>query len=124
MTCVRKSGWAIALYDAAVSLSLGAALALFMSVFILGSLSSASSPRPLAIAPVLKFSIGVMAVVALVCFTIQLIAGPFVLTRDVVCRTCHTRRRADRIPFFRGRFQGPTRCPCGGEFEPAVLWRP
>jgi hypothetical protein len=69
----------------------------------------------------LMASAGVLAVIP---FFIQLVSGPFVLTRDVVCRTCRSRSQVNRIAFFKGKHVPPVRCACGGKIEPAFLWTP
>lgn len=57
--------------------------------------------------PVDKASVLALAfflTVAAMIFCIQLIRGPLVFTKDVVCRSCRTRRRMKRIAVFVGVF--------------------
>jgi hypothetical protein len=61
---------------------------------------------------------GVMSVVI---FIMQLVFGPIVITRKVVCKRCHTSRTLARIPFLVGGRRMPL-CDCGGEFETALFW--
>ena len=42
------------------------------------------------------------------------IGGPMTFTRDVVCRTCHRRRKLERIPFLAGD-RGGYRIPEAGQ---------
>ena len=65
-----------------------------------------------------------MAIVSAVFFVIQLFAGPFVLSRDVVCRDCHKRQQLRRNPLLAGRGYHVPACDCGGDLEPAIFWKP
>ena len=66
-----------------------------------------------------------IGMVSAVLFAIQLLSGPFVLSRNAVCRTCHRRQRLRRNPFFLGRYYRLPACDdCGGELEPALFWKP
>jgi len=56
-------------------------------------------------------------------FAIQIIGAPFVLTRDVVCRTCHKRIKLDREPLMGGKYYSVPKCECEGDFEPAYFWK-
>jgi hypothetical protein len=65
----------------------------------------------------------IMAIVSAVFFIIQLFGGPFVLSRDVVCRTCHRRQKLNRNPLFAGKGYRVPACDCCGDLEPAIFWR-
>ena len=52
----------------------------------------------------LIFSTAILGVVSVITFFIQLICGPLVFTKDVVCKKCHTRLKVNRIAFFAGRY--------------------
>jgi hypothetical protein len=64
-------------------------------------------------------------VVSLVVFVIQVLRGPLVFTRNVVCRTCCRPRKLRRAPFFVGDrgYRKPKCDDCGGELEAAIFWR-
>jgi len=65
--------------------------------------------------------------ISLALFVIQVFAGPFVFTRNVVCKMCCRPRKLYRAPFFRGRGLVGYRIPkcddCGGEMEAAIFWK-
>jgi len=64
-------------------------------------------------------------VISLAVFVIQVLTGPLVFTRNVVCKTCCRPRRLNRTPFFVGdRYYRMPKCDeCGGELEAAIFWK-
>ena len=58
-------------------------------------------------------------------FLIQVLKGPLVFTRNVVCKTCCRPRKLYRAPLFEGRrgYRMPKCDDCGGELEAAIFWR-
>jgi hypothetical protein len=119
---VRRNWIAFAAYYAAASLAAGLCIAGSMFLFAVLGLSKHERPMPVheALTCLLVFLVGV----SVVAFLIQLISGPFVLTKDAVCKKCRTRLKLNRIDFFRGRYARSSRCGCGGGIEPALLWKP
>ena len=121
---VRKSWVLVVAYYAATSLALGFVIGAVLFLFLV--LNHPPDGRH-ARAPVLgmpMFALAAMGVISAATFLIQLVTGPYVFTKDVVCRRCHTRLRVNRIAFFTGRYSRPPRCECGGPIEPAFLWKP
>lgn len=120
----RKNWIIFATYYVAASLAvgLGLAAAMFLSLALGGSTHGKRTPIPVPDA--LSFSMAFLGAVSVIMFLIQLITGPFVFTKDVVCRKCHTRLKVKRIAFFTGRYSRPPRCECGGKIEPTFLWKP
>ena len=64
----------------------------------------------------------IMVFLSVVIFIIQLIGGPFIFTKEVICRKCQSRQKLDRIPFFAGKGYRQPSCSCGGKWEPASFW--
>lgn len=64
-------------------------------------------------------------VISFAVFVIQVLTGPLVFTRNVVCKTCCQPRKLGRAPFFVGDrgYRMPKCDDCGGEFEAAIFWR-
>lgn len=56
-------------------------------------------------------------------FFIQLFTGPFVLTKEMVCRKCRRQTQLDRNPFLAGKGYQLPECECGGELETAFVYR-
>jgi hypothetical protein len=121
---VRRNWIIFAAYYVAASLTLGLGIAAVMFLFLVLGISKHGRRKPIPVHNALIFSIALLSVVSAIIFLIQLISGPFVLTKDVVCRKCHTRLKVNRIAFFTGRYSRPPRCECGGKIEPAFLWEP
>jgi hypothetical protein len=67
-------------------------------------------------------SLFIMGVISGAVFIIQLISGPLVFTKDVVCQVCHRQQKLGRIPFFQGKYYRQPKCECGGDLEPAFFW--
>jgi hypothetical protein len=65
------------------------------------------------------------SVISLAVFVIQVLTGPLVFTRNVVCKTCCRPRKLYRAPFFvGGRGYRMSKCDdCGGELEAAIFWK-
>lgn len=121
---VRKS-WVISVaYYAATSLAVGLGLAVMMFGFAVLGVSKRGNRRPMSVHDASIFSVAILVVVTGITFFIQLISGPFVFTKDVVCKKCGRRRRVERIAFFSGKYRRPPKCECGGTIEPAFLWKP
>ena len=121
---VRKHWSIFVVYYVATSVALGVGMAAAMALFLALDPSRHGNRKPIPVHGVLIFSIGTLGVVSAITFLIQLISGPFVFTKDVVCRKCHMRLQVERIAFFTGRYSRPPRCECGGKIEPAFLWKP
>ena len=63
-------------------------------------------------------------VISFAVFVIEVLTGPLVFTRNVVCKTCCQPRKLRRAPFFAGRGYRMPKCDdCGGELEAAIFWR-
>jgi hypothetical protein len=121
---VRKH-WSIYLaYYLVTSVAIGAGVAVAMLAFAIFGDSKHGSHKPLPDRAPFLFFVAVVGVLSVITFLIQLISGPFVFTKDVVCKQCHKRREVNRIPFFAGKYSRPPRCECGGKVEPAMLWKP
>jgi len=121
---VRKHWLIFAAYYAATSSAVGLGIVVMLVLSSALHNSKHGKLKPIHIHSALMFSLAVLGMVSVVIFLIQLISGPFVITKDVVCKKCHTRWRVDRIPFFRGKYSRPPKCECGGHVEPAFLWTP
>jgi hypothetical protein len=120
---VRKH-WSIFLaYYVVTSVAVGVGLGAAMLVFAALNVSTRGSHKPIPVHGALIFSLAILGVVSAITFLVQLVSGPFVFTRDVVCQKCHTRLRVKRVAFFTGRYSRPPRCDCGGKIEPAFLWK-
>jgi hypothetical protein len=121
---VRKN-WSIFLaYYVVASLAVGLGIAMAMFLFAVLGISKRGNRKPLPIHNSLMFSMALLGTLSAILFLVQLITGPFVFTKDVVCRKCHTRLKVNRIAFFTGKYSRPPRCECGGKIEPAFLWKP
>ena len=112
---VRKHWSFVVAYIVIASFAVGLMVAIMM--FLFSHLDS--KHRPMTI----HFGLIFTGVVSAVVFVIQLISGPLVFTKDVVCRTCHRQQRLDHIPFLAGKYYRQPRCECGGDFEPALFWK-
>lgn len=111
---VRKSRRFVVAYYVIMSLVLGFILP--TQAILLGCAGSRIS-----FGFILPFVLAFTGAMSVIIFIVQLFQGPIILTRDVVCRRCHTRRKLGRIPFLLvGRSMPP--CDCGGEYEPALFW--
>ncbi len=121
---VRKSWIIFTAYYVATSLAVGLGIAATMFLFLALDDSKRGKHKPIPVHHALIFSMAFLGVVSAIAFLIQLISGPFVFTKDVVCRKCHTRLKVNRIVFFTGKYMRPPRCECGGKIEPAFLWKP
>jgi len=121
---VRKNCGTFAAYYAVTSLVAGFAIAAAVFLFIVSDQSKHGKHKSIPINGALLYFLVVLGVLAAITFLIQLITGPFVFTKDVVCRKCHRRLRVNRIAFFTGKYSRPPRCECGGKIEPAFLWKP
>jgi hypothetical protein len=113
---VRRHWSFVVAYIIVASLAVGVLLAIMMFLFSFID----SKHRPMSI----HFAFIFMWVVSAAVFIIQLISGPLVFTRAVVCQTCHRQQRLDRIPFWAGKYYRTPKCDCGGDFEPALFWKP
>jgi hypothetical protein len=124
-TKYARKNWSIfAAYYAVSSLAVGLGIAVAMFVFAVLGVSKHGNHKPMPVHDSLIFSTSILGVVSAITFIIQLTGGPFVFTKDVVCKQCHTRLRVNRVAFFTGRYSRPPRCECGGKIEPAFLWEP
>jgi hypothetical protein len=121
---VRKNWGVFALYYLGTSLALGICLTAIMFGVEVSKASEDATRKPLPAHNPVGFLITMAGVVSVPIILVQLVTGPFVFTRDVVCRTCRRRLKVKRIAFFAGRYSRPPRCECGGKIEPAFLWRP
>ena len=121
---VRKDWVIFAAYYAASSSAVGLGVAATMFLFAALGVSKHGNHKPMPIHAAWVFSVAIFAVVSAIAFLIQLIGGPFVFTKDVVCRKCRARLKVNRIAFFTGKYSRPPRCNCGGKIEPAFLWKP
>ena len=119
---VRK-GWNVFVaYDLATSLVVS--LVISAALFLAFVFDKDSAHKAVSIHGAMQYTLFVMGVLAAFMFLIQLVGGPFVFTKDVVCRKCHRRFRAKKISFFTGKYSRPPRCVCGGKIDPAFLWEP
>ena len=121
---IRKNWIIFASYHIAASFAVGLSIAVAMFVFAVLGASKRGKHEPMPIHDALIFSMAFLIFVSAITLLIQLISGPLVFTKDVVCRKCHARMKVNRIEFFRGRYSRPARCECGGKIEPAFLWKP
>jgi hypothetical protein len=121
---VRKNWSIFVAYYLVTSLAVGLGIAVAMFVFAVLGISKHGNHRPLPVHDSFILAMAILGVVSGVTFFIQLISGPVVFTKDVVCRECHTRLKVNRIAFFTGKYSRPPRCECGGKIEPAFLWKP
>ena len=121
---VRKNWSIFVAYYVVSSLAVGLGIAVAMFVFAVLGVWKHGNPKPMPVHHSLIFSMAILGVVFVITFFLQLIGGPFVFTKDVVCKKCHTRLRVNRIAFFTGKYSRPPRCECEGKIEPAFLWQP
>ena len=121
---VRKNWSIFVAYYVVTSLAVGFVIAAALFPFLTLDHSKQGKHKPIPVHDALLYSLVSMGVVSAVAFLIQLISGPFVFTKDVVCRKCHRRMKVSRIAFFTGRYRRPPKCECGGNIEPAFLWEP
>jgi len=121
---VRKNWSIFVAYYVVTSLAVGLGIAVALFVFAVLGISKRGNHKPIPVHNSLIFSMAILGVVSVITFFLQLISGPFVFTKDVVCKKCHTRLKVNRIAFFTGRYSRPPRCECGGKIEPAFLWKP
>jgi hypothetical protein len=121
---VRKN-WSVFLaYDLVTSVALGFLIPAAFSLFSVFDHSKRPVRKPVPVHDALLYTLAIMGVLSVFLFLIQVITGPFVFTKDVVCKKCHTRLRVNRIAFFAGKYSRPPKCDCGGKIEPAFLWKP
>jgi hypothetical protein len=121
---VRKSWSIFTGYYLATSLAVGFGIAATLFLFSALDDSKRGRHKPLPVHAALIFATVVLGVVSATVFLIQLVSGPLVFTKDVVCRRCRSRLKVNRIAFFAGKYSRPPRCDCGGKIEPAFLWKP
>jgi hypothetical protein len=121
---VRKSWRVYAVYYVCTSLVVGLGLTAVMFGFAVFGGSGHGKHKPLPDHAPILFLTTVVAVLSTIVFLIELATGPFVFTKDVVCKECHTRLKVKRIAFFAGKYSRPPKCECGGKIEPAFLWAP
>lgn len=121
---VRKNWGIFVAYYAATSSALGFVIVAALSLFVFFDHPPDGRHPRMPVHETWLFVLAVMGVISASTFLIQLVSGPFVFTKDVVCRKCHTRLRVNRIAFFAGKYSRPPKCECGGSIEPAFLWRP
>jgi hypothetical protein len=64
-------------------------------------------------------------VISFAVFVIQVLTGPLVFTRNVVCKTCCRPRKLHQAPFFVGsrNYRMPKCDDCGGKLEAAIFWK-
>jgi hypothetical protein len=108
-------------YYVVTSLVLGCGITAVLLVF---AVFDDAKHKPLPVHAACPFLMTIVGVLSAITFVVQLVSGPFVFTTDVVCKTCHTRLKVNRIAFFTGKYSRPPRCECGGKIEPALLWKP
>ncbi len=111
-------------YYVVMSLAVGLTIAVAMFAFAVLGVSKRGNHKPMPVHNAWIFSMAILGVVSAIVFLVQLISGPFVFTKTVVCRNCHTCLTVNRIAFFAGRYSRPPKCECGGSIEPAFLWKP
>ena len=121
---VRKNWLIFAAYDLATSLVVGLSIVAMLFLFSALDDSEHGKHKPVPVHDALLYSVAILGVLVAILFLAQLITGPFVFTKDVVCKRCHTRLRVNRVAFFTGKYSRPPRCKCGGKIEPAFLWKP
>jgi hypothetical protein len=121
---VRRNWSVFVAYYLGTSIAVGFGVAAAMLIFAVPDFSKHGNQKPMPVHGSLIFSMAVLGVVATIGFVIQLVAGPFVFTKDVVCKKCRARQQVNRIAFFTGKYSRPPRCQCGGKIEPAFLWKP
>jgi hypothetical protein len=118
---VRKS-WSVYLaYYLLMSAAIG--IAITTALLLIALLEDSTPGRNEFFTGYARFLIGSAGVLAAIPFLIQLVSGPFVLTRVVVCTECCRRSKVNRIAFFKSKYSPPVRCECGGKIEPAFLWK-
>ena len=120
----RRSVALVAAYEVAASLVVALCVATVLGGLALAGAFQKDGEKPISPHDAIGGAVFMFVLIAIAGWVAQWFAGPFAFTRDVVCRTCRTRQRARRIPFFAGRRITAGRCACGGRFEPAMLWRP
>jgi hypothetical protein len=123
---VRKNWVVFVAYYAATSLALGFGLSAMIFIYLVLGVGGHGQHqhKPVPIHNALLFSMAILGVLSASIFLIELVSGPFVFTKDVVCRKCHTRLKVNRVPFFTGKYSRPPKCECGGKIDPAFLWKP
>lgn len=120
---VRKHWMIFAAYYFGASLIVGLGIAAMMFVFAVLGLSKRADHKPMPVDKAFFLAMGFLIAVTVIIFFIQLISGPLVFTRDVVCRKCRMRQRMKGVPFFGGKRSRANRCECGGKVAPACLWK-
>lgn len=121
---VRKNWSLFVTYYVLTSFVVGLGIAVAMFVFAVLGVSKRGNHKPMPVHSASIFSMAILGVVSAIVFLVQLVSGPFVFTKTVVCRKCHTCLTVNRIAFFTGRYSRPPKCECGGKIEPAFLWKP
>jgi hypothetical protein len=121
---VRKGWAAYGGYYVVSSIAVGIGVTAAMLLFAVFDHSKRSKSRPLPAHAPLLFLSTVAGALSAVVFLVQLASGPFVFTKDVVCRKCRIRQQAKRVAFFSGPYSRTPKCACGGKLEPAILWKP
>lgn len=121
---VRKNWSIYVAYYVLTSLAVGLGIGAALFIFALFDGSNHGKQKPIPVHAPFLFLMAIAGVLSAITFFIQLVTGPFVFTKDVVCKNCHTRLKVNRIAFFAGKYSRPPRCECGGKIEPAFLWKP
>ncbi|HTR41007.1 MAG TPA: hypothetical protein VMH87_05280 [Pseudomonadales bacterium] len=115
---VRKNWIGIGAYYAFTSAAVGSIIAALLFLrFVSGSHSAHRHINAVDAMVVLTV---ILSVVMLI---IQLITGPFIFTKGVICRACGEPRTLARIPFFAYKGYRQPKCVCGGNLEPVFFWK-
>lgn len=116
--CIRKHWTFILAYYIATSIGIGITFASFLLLVAL------VRRNPMSIHDGLHLSFIFAAICSPAAFAVQVIVGPIIFTKSVICATCHSPQTLNRNPLFAPRGYRVPRCEnCGGDLEPSFFWK-
>jgi hypothetical protein len=116
---VRRHWSFVLAYTVAAALAVGFGLSLGFLVYW-----GSQQDTPVPLHERLVIFLILSGVISATVFVIQVLTGPLIFTRNVVCKTCCRPRKLYRVPFLGGRGYRVPKCDdCGGELEAAIFWK-
>lgn len=120
---VRRHWSFVVAYVVVTSLAVGFVLPGMMFLFLLVDRMGEHKPVYVSF-HILLILLIIGGTISAVVLLIQSLTGLLVVSKDMVCQTCHKRQRMSRIPAFAARgYRIPSCCECGGDLEPAIFWK-